>query len=189
MNLNTKRVTAALVCIVALGAFTNPSLQAQTDGKTPPSAQALLNGAIKMAKAENKAILIHFGASWCGWCKRLEAFLHDPQAGKLMADHYVVVALTVQESPNQKALENPGADELMSAMGGVNSGLPFYFFLDKEGKKIADSKALPNGGNIGHPANAEEIKAFEGLLERTAPRMTSAQRAQIVGYLTKNIPR
>lgn len=189
MDLNTKRVAAALACIVALGAFAIPSLQAQTDGKMPPPAQALLNDAIKMAKAENKTILVHFDASWCGWCKRLNAFLHSPQMGKLIAEHYLLVALTVQESKDKKALENPGAEELMSAMGGANSGLPFYFFLDKEGKKIADSKALPNGGNIGHPANAEEIKAFEGLLERTAPRMTSAQRAQIVDYLTKNIPR
>ena len=76
----------------------------------------------------------------------------------------------------------------MNEIGGANSGLPFYFFLDKEGQKLADSMAMPGGKNIGHPANAEEIKAFEGLLERTAPRMTSGQRAKIADYLTKKIP-
>ena len=189
MDLNTKRLTAALACIVALGALAAPPLQAQTGGKTPLSAQTLLDDAIKTAKAENKSIMVHFGASWCGWCKRLDAFLNEPKVGKLMADHYVVVSLTVQESAGKKALENPGAAELMKAMGGANSGLPFYFFLDKEGTKLGDSNSLPGGGNIGHPANAEEITAFAGLLERTAPRMTAAQRTQIVDYLTKNIPR
>lgn len=106
-----------------------------------------------------------------------------------MTDHYVLVTLIVEESPDKKALENPGAAELKSEMGGEKSGLPFYFFLDQEGKKLADSMAMPGGKNIGHPANAEEIKAFDGLLERTAPRMTKEQRAKIADYLTKTMPR
>ena len=84
-----------------------------------------------------------------------------------------------------KAQENPGAEAVMNEMGGANSGLPFFFFLDKAGKKIANSNVMPDGGNIGHPATAEEIKAFAGLLERTAPRMSGAQRGLIVDHLTK----
>ena len=30
------------------------------------------------AAAENKAIFVHFGASWCGWCRKLDAFLERP---------------------------------------------------------------------------------------------------------------
>jgi hypothetical protein len=101
----------------------------------------------------------------------------------------VIIELTVQEGPDKKALENPGGAELKAAMGGGRSGLPFYFFLDKEGKKLADSLSMPNGGNIGHPANAEEIKAFDGLLKKVAPRMTAEERARIADYLTKNIPK
>ena len=48
---------------------------------------------------------------------------------------------------------------------------------------------MPKGGNIGHPANAEEIKAFIGLLEKTAPRMTSEERLKIAEYLTKTLPK
>jgi hypothetical protein len=47
---------------------------------------------------------------------------------------------------------------------------------------------MPGGGNIGHPATPEEIQAFAGLLEKSAPRMTAGQRALIVSYLTKNAP-
>src|SRR5262249_51167948 len=160
----------------ALSTFAITPLMAQTQSKVPPPAQELIDNAIKTAKAENKNILVNFGASWCGWCKRLNAFLHSPEFSKLISDNYILVYLTVEESPNKKALENPGAEELKARMGGAKAGVPFYFFLDKEGKKIGDSLAMPNGENIGHPANPQEIKAFEGLLERTAPHMTSGQR-------------
>jgi thiol:disulfide interchange protein len=188
MNIDIKRFVAPIALTVALGAIATQPLLAQPDGNTKPAAGELLSAAVKTAKAENKTILVHFGASWCGWCKRLDAFLKAPEVGQLMADNYVLLELTVQESREKKALENPGAEELMSKMGGTNAGLPFYFFLDKEGKKIGDSLAMPGGKNIGHPANAEEITAFVGLLERTAPRMTGAQRAKIAEYLTKNAP-
>ena len=108
---------------------------------------------------------------------------------KLFSDHYVIVDLVVKESAEKKALENRGGDKILAQMGGDRSGLPFYAFLDKTGKKIADSNALGKGGNIGYPATPEEIKAFAGLLEKTAPRMTIKERDQIVAYLTKNAPR
>ena len=189
MNIGIKRLVAAVASTIVLGAFVTLPLRAQPDNKTKPSAQELLSVAVKTAKAENKTILVHFAASWCGWCKRLDAFLQAPEVGKLMSEKYVLLELTVQESREKKALENPGAEELMSKMGGANAGLPFYFFLDKEGKKIGDSLAMPGGKNIGHPANAEEIKAFVGLLKQTAPRMTSEQLAKIADYLNKNAPR
>lgn len=188
MNIKVNRLLAAAVCIIAIGALDTLPLLAQMGSKAKPSAQELLTAAAKTAKAENKNILVHFTASWCGWCKRLDAFLQSPDAGKLMTDNYVLLELTVQESREKKALENPGAEEMMKQMGGDSAGLPFYFFLDADGKKIGDSLVMPGGKNIGHPASPEEIKAFERLLEKSAPRMTSADRAQIVSYLTKHAP-
>ena len=78
---------------------------------------------------------------------------------------------------------------MLTEFGGEKSGLPFYAFLDKNGKKIADSNAMPRNGNLGYPATVEEIKAFALLLERTAPRMTPGERDQIIAYLTKSSPR
>lgn len=188
MNINLTRLFAAPICIIAIGAFTTLPLLAQTNSKPKPSAQELLSAALKTGNAESKNIMVHFSASWCGWCKRLDAFLNAPEVGKLMTDNYVLLELTVQESREKKALENPGADALMKEMGAADAGLPYYFFLDKDGKKIGDSLVMPGGKNIGHPANVEEIKAFEQLLEKSAPRMTGAERAQIVSYLTRNAP-
>jgi thiol:disulfide interchange protein len=188
MNINVKRLFAVPVCIVALGALATFPLFAKPDGNPKPSAQELLSAAAKTGKAQNKTIMVHFTASWCGWCKRLDAFLNAPEIGKLMTDNYVLLELTVHESREKKALENPGAEALMKEMGGADAGLPYYFFLNKDGKKIGDSLVMPGGKNIGHPANAEEIKAFVGLLERTAPRMTATQRTTISEYLASNAP-
>ena len=188
MKTNIKRLGVVAVWIVTLWVLGAYPLLAKPDSSSKPSAQELLRAATKTASDENKAIMVHFSASWCGWCKRLDAFLHAPVVGKLMADNYVLLELTVQESGEKKALENPGAEALMKEMGGEDAGLPFYFFLDKDGKKIGDSLVMPGGMNIGHPASPEEIKAFERLLEKSAPRMTSVERAQISTYLTRNAP-
>ena len=69
--------------------------------------------------------------------------------------------------------------------GAKNAGVPVFLFFDSAGNRLATSMALPDGGNIGYPVSPEGIKAFDGLLEKTAPRMTVAQRKQIAHYLSK----
>lgn len=155
-------------------------------GQTPPpTAKEILGKAAAIAKAEQKNVLIHFGASWCTWCKRLDAMLESPEVGKLFRDNYVIEHLTIQESKDKVALENPGAQEMVDAAGGKGSGVPVYIFFDGAGNRLATSMAMPDGKNIGHPATPEEIKAFAGLLEKTAPRMTAAQRQEVTDYLAK----
>jgi len=41
----------------------------------PPTAEQVLAKARARAVLKQKAIFLHFGPSWCGWCKRLDAFL------------------------------------------------------------------------------------------------------------------
>ena len=101
----------------------------------------------------------------------------------------MIVPVTVQETAEKKALENPGGAKLMADLGGARSGLPFYAFLDATGKKLADANAMPGGKNIGYPAAPEEIAAFEGLLRKTAPRMKEPDRAKFIDYLKANAPR
>ena len=100
-----------------------------------------------------------------------------------MAANYIVVNLVVQERDDKKALENPGGQDVMNDWGGAKSGLPFYVFLDASGRKIADSNALPGGGNVGFPGNAQEVEVFLGLLDKTAPRLSVGDRAEIASYL------
>lgn len=99
-----------------------------------------------------------------------------------------MLSLDVMESGDKKALENPGGTKFMADMGGAKSGLPFVVFLDKSGKKIADSNVLPGNSNIGYPAAPAEIAAFGKLLAKAAPRMSAAERAKITDYLKTHAP-
>ena len=77
-------IAAALMSLV-----TAQSLAAQT----PPPAADVVAAAVKRAQAENKSVLIEFGASWCTWCRNFEAFVRSPDAGPILAKNFVVVNL------------------------------------------------------------------------------------------------
>jgi thioredoxin-related protein len=157
--------------------------------KMPESADCILKAAIQKAESSHKTVFLIFHASWCGWCKRLDAALEDPALKELMEDHYVFARLDVLESGDKiQSLENPGGRKIMADLGGEKSGLPFYAFIDAKGKKIADSNVMPKDQNIGYPGSQEEIVAFEKLLKKTAPLMSVGQRATIVAYFQKNAP-
>jgi thioredoxin-related protein len=155
----------------------------------PQKADVILKEALQQAEKANKAVIVLFHASWCGWCKRLDAVLENPDIHRIVDEHFVVAHLDVMERGAKKELENPGGNEMMKEFGGEKSGLPFYVFLDSRGKKLANSNVMPKDQNIGYPGTPEEIFAFTNLLRQSAPRMTDEQRGQIVSYLQKNAPR
>jgi thioredoxin-related protein len=134
----------------------------------PPTADQMLAPAKAKASAEQKAIFLHFGASWCGWCKRLDTFLDRPDIKPVFEKYFVPVKLVVQENAKNKALENPGADSLMQQVGGP-AGLPFFAFLDGKGQVIVNS--MLNGNNIGYPGESHEIDYFLQMMKKAAPRM------------------
>src|ERR1039458_10331589 len=119
-----------------------------------PTAEQVLAPAKAKAAVEHKAIFVHFGASWCGWCRRLDAFLDPPDIKPVFDKYFIPVKLLVQENDKNKALENPGADALLKQLGGP-SGLPYSAFLDAKGVLIINSKR--NGENIGYPGEPAEI--------------------------------
>jgi len=172
------RLSATIVLLIAVAL----SIGAQSK---PPAANEVLAKAVQAAKAEQKNVLIVFGASWCSWCKRLDTMLASPEVGKLFHDSFVIEHMTIQESKDKLHLENPGAQELVDNAGGKGSGVPVYLFFDGAGNRLATSMAMPGDKNIGHPATPEEIKVFDGLLIKTAPRITASQRQQISDYLSK----
>ena len=149
-----------------------------------PSVQTVVSAAQAEARAGGKVVLIEFGASWCTWCRSFKSFVQAPTTSRVVADNYVVVNLTVAEhDADKKRLENPGGGEALARWGGANAGLPFYVFLDTTGRKLADSNAMPDGTNIGYPVSPVEIERFVGLLDRTAPHLTSAGRSALLAYL------
>jgi thiol-disulfide isomerase/thioredoxin len=133
-----------------------------------PSAEQLLSQAKTKASVEHKAIFVHFGASWCVWCRRLDAFLERPDIKPVFEKHFIPVKLVVQEGDKKKALENAGGEALLKEWGGP-AGLPYSVFLDAQGALIVSSKR--EGQNIGYPAKPEEIDWFAQMMKKAAPKM------------------
>jgi thiol:disulfide interchange protein len=181
-------IANAIACLVlvASAAFAAGG-QAPPATPAPATAETVLSTALKKAAADRKVVLIEFGASWCTWCRRFEAFVRAPELSSLLASNYIITNLVVQEREDKKALENRGAQALMDKWGGSKSGLPFYVFLDASGRKLADSNAMPDGTNVGFPGTPEEARIFLTLLEKTAPRLGKADRAKIAGYLQRAV--
>ena len=145
--------------------------------ENPAAAKQILAAALKEASASKKNVFVIFHATWCSWCKRLDAALTNPEVKKVIDANYVVTHLDVMERGDKvQTAENPGGNEIMKELGGEKSGLPFYVVLDPAGKKIADSNVMPGNTNIGFPGSAEEIAAFDKILKQTAPHMTDQER-------------
>jgi len=160
----------------------------------PPAANIVMKQAYAQAKKENKKVLLMFHASWCGWCKKMDASLEDPGCKKFFDDNYVIAHLDVLEQPAKANLENSGSLDQLKAFKGEKSGLPFWVILDAKGKMLADSQIRPAGASldtpgesIGCPAQENEVAYFLQLLKSTS-KLTDDQLAVIGKRFAQNKP-
>ena len=131
-----------------------------------PTAENILSTAYAKANKENKNVFVIFHASWCGWCKKMDASMDDATTKKYFNDNYVTVHLTVLETPQNKLLETPGADEYLKKIKKEIKSLPFFVILNNDGTLLGDS--FIDGSNIGCPASESEVAAFIILLKNTS---------------------
>ena len=127
----------------------------------------IMKKAYAKAKLENKKVFIKYSASWCGWCKRMDKQMKLDSTKEFFESNYVIVNLTVKESPKNKNLETPGADVLLNKHGGDKAGLPFWVVLDNDGTLLEDSFNDKNQ-NLGCPASKEEVSSFTKILKNTS---------------------
>ena len=169
--MKTKTILLAAFALMPLATF----------AKTQ-SADEVLAAAKTRAAAEKKTIFLHFGASWCGWCRKLDAFLDGPEIKPVFEKYFIPVKLVVQENEKNKSLENPGADALLKKFGGPD-GLPYSAFLDADGHMMVNSKH--DGANIGYPAQPNEIDWFVEMIKKAAPGIAAEDLKTIETALRK----
>jgi thioredoxin-related protein len=149
------------------------------------NAEVVIANAQKKAKAENKNVMVFFHASWCGWCKLMDKKMNLPSTKNLFDDNYVVAPIDVQERGEKVKLENPNGAEWMTKYGGKDAGLPFFVFIDKNGK-VVDNSLTENKENLGCPSTPEEIVSFVSKVKKTS-KLNETQLATIKQVFTDKL--
>lgn len=134
----------------------------QADGTAPPAtpsegpspeierpyeegvdAQAQIDRAVAAARADNKRVLLIFGANWCVWCRRLDyVFQNDaPVASELSSRYHLVhVDVGARESDTNRAVAARYGDP-------IRQGLPCLVVLDADGSvaHVQETGSLEQG--------------------------------------------
>lgn len=138
-------------------------------------AEDIMSEALSRAKKENKNVFVKFSASWCGWCRTMEKSMKDSVCKDYFENSFVIVTMIIDESKENKKLENPGADSLILKLSGQKvKGIPFWVILDTMGTILADGyyndiDSLSNvrRRQIGCPATEKEVASFIYSLSKT----------------------
>ncbi|TCZ74433.1 thioredoxin family protein [Flaviaesturariibacter aridisoli] len=179
-----RAVAVFLMSLVTMGSIAqSPGTRADTT-RVIASADLLVGEARKQALKEHKNVLVLFHASWCGWCKKMEKALDEPALKPLFDKSFVTVWLTVDETPERRLDENPGAKELLGKYGGSDLGIPYFIVFDPKGNRLSDSQREP-GQNIGCPAEPEEVAYFVEVLKKTT-NLTERELQAIAERFRKN---
>lgn len=99
-----------------------------------------IDEAVKVAAAENKRVLLDFGANWCSWCHKLhELFQSDPAIAQVLKSNYVVVMVDLDKDHNKDIEARYGHPRRF--------GIPVLVVLDPSGKQLTtqDSGELEQG--------------------------------------------
>lgn len=144
--------------------------------KAPPlKADAVLEAALAEASKSDRCVFLHFGAPWCGWCLKLDAWLARPEIAKVFGKDYVDVKIDMDRMT--------GAKEVFSRFNASGKGgIPWFVILDAKGQPIATSDGPK--GNIGYPGNEDEIEHFAKMLISTKKHLADSDIASLKKSLT-----
>jgi protein disulfide-isomerase len=110
----------------------------------------------QLAQRDQRLLLVHFYADWCGPCRSLEqTVFSDPSVGRSVAAHYVPVKINVDQSPE------------LAKRYGVSS-IPTDVIVDCQGQVLYQTRS-PN-------TSQDYLQLLQGLATGTA----SAASAQPV---------
>lgn len=161
-------ITICLACICTLAT-------ARERIATPgDAAQKQFEAASAQAQASQKALVVHFTATWCGICKLYDSLYVDPAAKAIFDKHQIVTKVDFEKTPGGRDLYEKFEH---------NESVPAYTYYDPKGKWAANSNAKTRKtGNIGYPMNSEELFHYEKSLRAA---LTNASEDEIKVVLSR----
>ena len=95
----------------------------------PEQAKADVAAGLKAAAASHKRVILDFGGNWCGDCKVLDIYLHDPANRPILEANYVLVHVNIgRMDQNQDIAERYQIP--------LAKGVPALAVLDEHGKLL-----------------------------------------------------
>jgi thiol-disulfide isomerase/thioredoxin len=106
---------------------------AQAQGRViypdPSVAKTEIHEALTRAKAQHKRVILDFGGNWCGDCKVLDIYFHDPANKSLLEENFELVDVNIGRfDANQDIADRYGIP--------LKRGVPALVILSPEGKVL-----------------------------------------------------
>lgn len=137
----------------------------------PTVAADHLADALKRAGEAKKVVFLHFSADWCGWCKKLEAFMARPEIKPILEKDFIDLRIDTDTMQD-------GQSTLDKYTGGRPTGIPFIVFLKPDGTVVMNSFARDHQ-NTGYPSKPEEIDHFMKMMNAAATNASKDDLAVI----------
>jgi len=119
----------AAAVISACGPAETARAQAPEIYPAPEQAGLDLTAGLKAAAAQHKRIILDFGGNWCGDCKVLDIYFHDPANKSILDANYVLVHVNIGHmDQNQNIAERYQVP--------LAKGVPALAVLDEHGKLL-----------------------------------------------------
>jgi thiol:disulfide interchange protein len=137
-----KSTAAAILMMALIALFAVHSMHSQTP---PPQfhAQHIYNetadakkdisGALALAAATHKNVLLDFGANWCPDCQVLDVYMHQPPNDQLVEKYYIVVHVDVGKM-------DKNLDVAYTFNVPINKGIPALAVVASSGRVIYSQK-------------------------------------------------
>jgi thiol:disulfide interchange protein len=125
----------------------------------PRAADSVLSEGLDQAVAEKKIVFVHFGAPWCGWCHKMEAWMAQPSVAQMLDKAFVVVKIDIDRMTG-------GPEVLKRFAGEKEVGVPWFAFVNPTDNATLAKSVDPKGSNIGFPVKPDEIEVFAQMLKK-----------------------
>ncbi len=122
-------------------------------------AQTQLSQALVKAKADNKQVMVVFGANWCGDCKMLDGEFKKPALKSLLDANYVIVKVDVNRFNKNLDVVKPYGEV-------IKKGIPSIVIATSANQLIYAT----NGGELADARKMGETGVAEFFRELVARR-------------------